>query len=176
MARSQIMAVLWVLVIFLGMIMLFSPEDFVSTLVIGIGVVSIINGLFNVFYLGKMVDDKNFKNIILIRGGASLLAGIAAVVASQEFAKAVWAVIMYLVAGELILSSVLMLLAVGKLKADEKPYKGFYYEVAASFFLALVLLAIPTTVGLILVRIGGGLIVFIGICALVWVIRNRERV
>ncbi|MDR1893761.1 MAG: DUF308 domain-containing protein [Spirochaetales bacterium] len=175
MFQSRIIIVVWILVIFLGMIMIFSPQGFLLTLIIGIGVVSVLNGLYNAFYLARLLDDKSFKNMILFRGTVSIIAGIAAILAPRFFAAAVWTVIMYCVAAELILSSIIMLLAIGKLKADEKPYRGYYYEAAVSLFLALVLFAVPAAVGLTLIRVAGILIVLTSIFALIWVIRNRKE-
>ena len=87
----------------IGLMMIFAPEAVVKTAVIILGVAGIVNGAYNIIYLRKAIDDKNFSRIIIIRGILGIITGLIAVVLPLALAGAVWTAMVYMLAIYLLL-------------------------------------------------------------------------
>jgi len=74
----------------IGLMMIFAPEAVVKTAVIILGVAGIVNGAYNIIYVRKAIDDKNFSRIIIIRGILGIITGLIAVILPLALAGAVW--------------------------------------------------------------------------------------
>lgn len=156
-----------------GLLMLFSPEAWTKVVVILLGVAAIVNGFFNLFYVRKIYDDSYFRKSIIIRGFFSLAVGLVAVILPLVVATAIWTAMVYLLASYLLISSGLEIYASSRLRAagiDAKPYYG---EIVGSIILAIILFIIPAQVGILLVRICGGLLVASGVGLFIWQWRTR---
>ena len=74
-----------ILTIIVGILMLFAPEAWAKVVVIFIGASAIVNGLFNLFYVRKIISDSSYKRAVIIRGLFSLLVGLVAIILPLAF-------------------------------------------------------------------------------------------
>lgn len=156
-----------------GLLMLFSPDAWIKVVVIVLGVAAIVNGLFNLLYVRRVFDDAYFRRSIVVRGLLSLVVGLLAVILPLALAAAVWTAMVYMLAAYLLVSALLELFATIRLRSSGVDTRPYYGEIVGSIILAVVLFVVPAQLGVLLVRIFGGLLVVSGICFLVWQWRNR---
>ena len=160
----------------IGLMMIFAPEAVVKTAVIILGVAGIVNGAYNIIYLRKAIDDKNFSRIITIRGILGIITGLIAVVLPLALAGAVWTAMVYMLAIYLLLSAALEVYGTLKLRSPNVNTKMYVAEITVSIVLAFVLFIVPAQVGLILIRIIGIAACIAGIGLIVWERTNRTTV
>ncbi|MDL2229192.1 DUF308 domain-containing protein [Treponema sp. OttesenSCG-928-L16] len=160
--------------VLLGLVMLFVPNGFVSALLVGIGIAAVINGIVNLLSLRNLIDDASFRRAILIRGILNIIAGLAAIIIPLTVAGTVWTVIIYILAAELIVSAIIELYSVWKLRQAGISAGMFISEALISILIAAVLFAIPAAIGLTIIRILGVLIIIGGISGIVWGIRANQ--
>lgn len=156
-----------------GLLMLFSPEAWTKVVVMLLGIAAIVNGLFNLLYVRRVYDDAYFRRSIVIRGLLSVVVGLVAVILPLALAAAVWTVMVYVLAAYLLVSALLELFATIRLRSSGVDTRPYYGEIVGSIILAVVLFVIPAQVGVLLVRIFGGLLVLSGVGLFVWQWRNR---
>lgn len=156
-----------ILLCIVGLLMLFSPEAWVKAVVIIVGIAAIVNGGYNLIHLRKMTTDIGYKRTIIIRGILSIVIGLVAVIMPLALAASIWTIMLYILAGYLIVSAILELYATIKLKSIGIDTKNFYGEIIASALLAIAMLLMSTKeFGLILVRILGIVLMLFGIAFL----------
>ena len=165
-----------ILLAIVGLLMLFSPDAWIKAVVIIVGIAAILNGIFNLIQLRNMILDRSYKRTILIRGIISIIIGLIAVIMPLTVAASIWAIMLYILAGYLIISSILELYATIKIKNSGLDTKPFYGEIIGSTVLAIVLLLMSTKgFGLILIRILGILVILFGIGIIFWEYKNKKK-
>ena len=160
----------------IGLMMIFAPEAVVKTAVIILGVAAILNGAYNIIYVRKAIDDKNFSRIIIIRGILGIITGLIAVILPLALAEAVWTAMVYMLAIYLLLSAALEVYGTLKLRSANVNTKMYVAEITVSIVLAFVLFIVPAQVGLILIRIIGIGACIAGIGLIIWERTNRTTV
>ena len=156
-----------------GLLMLFSPEAWTKVVVILLGLAAIGNGVFNLLYVRRVFDDDYFRRSVIVRGLLSLVVGLVAVILPLALAAAIWTTMVYVLAAYLLVSSILELYATVRLRSSGVDVKPYYGEIVLSIILAVILFISPAQVGVLLVRICGGLLVVSGLALFVWQWRNR---
>ncbi|HHU36965.1 MAG TPA: hypothetical protein GXZ47_07025 [Treponema sp.] len=149
-----------------GLIMLFAPQGFIGAVVISLGVASFANGLYTFIRFRKEVDDPVFRRTLTIRAILSIVIGLTAIILPIIFAGTVWIITAYILAAHLIISAILELIAITRMKNSGIETTGYLYEAIASIAIALILLIFPGKTGIFLVRIAGALVVLGGIAAI----------
>lgn len=145
----------------LGLIMIISPEQCIKVIVIVLGIFAIINGIYSLVSLRKLISDTSYQRMALIRGFISLLAGILALLLPLVLAETIWTVLVYGLAVYLLISAGLEIYEVSKLKSESKEVKLFNKEIIGSIVFSIILFAIGANFGYIIMRIGG-IIVLVG--------------
>lgn len=164
-----------ILTIIVGLLMLFAPEAWTKVVVIFIGASAIVNGLFNLFYVRKIISDSSYKKAVIIRGLFSLLVGLIAIILPLALVATVWTVMLYVLACYLIISSIIEIFVSIKLKASGINVRPYYGEILLSIILAIVLFIIPAKLGILILRIIGAALVVMGIGVLFWEFKNRKK-
>ncbi len=165
-----------VLSIVVGLLMLFAPDAWTKVVVIILGAAAIVNGIFNLFYVRKIISDSNYRKAVILRGVISVLVGLVAVILPLALAATVWTVMLYILGAYLLVSSILEIYATVKLRSSGINAKPYYGEIVISVIMAVILFIIPAQLGMALVRVLGVLLLLAGIAVLVWEVRNRKYV
>ncbi|MBO5137810.1 MAG: DUF308 domain-containing protein [Spirochaetaceae bacterium] len=164
-----------IITVIIGLIMLFAPNAWTSAVVIILGVCAVINGLYNVFYVRNLISDIKYKRSILIRGILSIIIGLVAIILPLAVATAVWTVLLYILASYLIVSTMLEIYAVVKLKSFGENTKPYIAEIIGSLLLAVILFIIPAQFGTLIIRICGGILVAAGIGIAIWNLKYKTN-
>ncbi len=159
--------------ILLGLVMLIVPKGFVTAAVIAIGIAAIVNGILNFVSVRKLVDDAAFRTAITIRAVLSIIAGLVAVFLPIFFAGTIWTIVVYILAAELIVSAIIELYGIWKLRGAGLPYGVYLTEAIVSILLAAVLFAIPAAIGLTLIRIIGARVIIAGAGEIIWSVKTK---
>ncbi len=165
-----------ILTIIVGLLMLFAPEAWTKVIVIFIGASAIINGIFNLFYVRKIISDSSYKRAVIIRGLFSILVGLIAIILPLALAATVWTAMLYVLACYLIISSVIEIYVSYKLKSNGVNVKPYYGEILLSIVIAIVLFMIPAKLGLLILRIIGAVLCAMGIWVLFLEFRNKKKI
>ncbi|HKL85383.1 MAG TPA: DUF308 domain-containing protein [Treponemataceae bacterium] len=151
-----------------GLAMLLVPIGFIKAIVVSLGVAAFANGIYNLITFRHFIDSSVFNRVITIRAIMSLAIGLIAIVLPLVLAGTVWVIISYLIAFYLIFSSVLELYAIYKLKEAGLSYTMYFYEAIVSIIIAAVLIIVPGSAGLLLIRICGALVLLGGLISFGW--------
>lgn len=149
-----------------GLIMLLSPEGFVSAVVVSLGVAAFASGAYSLIRFRAEIDEPAFRNALTVRAILGMTVGLVAVFMPLVLAGTVWVTLSYLIAGYLVVSSGLELYGILRLCKAGLPYVGYTYEAIASIAIAIILFIFPGTTGIFLVRISG-VLVLIGAVAFI---------
>lgn len=151
-----------------GLIMLIAPHGFIGAVVISLGVAAFISGLYTFTRFRTEVDDPVFRRTLTVRAFLSMGVGVLAIILPLALAGTVWVITAYILAAHLIISSVLELYAVTRMKESGVETTGYLYEAIASLAIALVLLIVPGQTGIFLVRSAGVLVVLAGVACILY--------
>lgn len=158
-----------------GLIMLFIPQDFIKAIVVSLGVVAIVNGIYILTTSRFLVDTPVYNKLYTIRALLSLGIGFLAVVLPLAVAGTLWLIMSYILGAYLLISSGIAIygvLAMRKIGLTVKPY---LYEAVVSVFIALVLLFVPHKAGVMLIRLCGLLILLGGAGVIIrWIMVSRS--
>lgn len=157
-----------------GLLMIVSPETFVTLIVIILGVATIVDGLFIMITTRNLILDPQYKTIMTVRGVLSIFVGILAILLPLFVAAVVYKVMAYVLAVYLIISAVMESYGISKLHRNGIMIRQSVIEVAISVLLAVVLFIIPArTAGSVIVRICGIVILLTGLIWLFVQWKNR---
>lgn len=157
-----------------GLLMIVSPETFVTLIVIILGVAAIVDGLFIMITTRNLILDPQYKTIMTVRGVLSIFVGILAILLPLFVAAVVYKVMAYVLAVYLIISAVMESYGISKLHRNGIMIRQSVIEVAISVLLAVVLFIIPArTAGSVIVRICGIVILLTGLIWLFVQWKNR---
>jgi len=163
-----------ILTIIVGLLMLFAPEAWTKVIVILLGATAILNGIYNLYYVRTIISDANYRKVIIIRGILSIVIGILAIILPLAIAATIWNIMLYILGAYLLISAGLEIYATMKLKNNGIELKPYYGEIIGSIILAIILFLIPITLGLILIRICGAILILFGIGVIIWEWKNRN--
>lgn len=165
-----------ILVAAVGLMMLIAPEICIKVVVILLGISGIVNGIYNLVKIRKMVEDPNFRTVITARGIIAIIVGIAAVMLPMVFAGALWTIMIYTLAVYLLLTAVLEIYGAIKMKSAGIPIKAFTVEIIGSVVLAIILFAMPAAIGVTIIRIIGAFAIVGGLGFIFWSWRNTQDI
>lgn len=159
------------LLIIIGLMMIISPVECLKVIVVLIGAVFFVNGLFNLTKLRVLIDEPLFRRVITARGIFCLLIGLAAMLLPVVFVRAVGAVIstlMYVLAIALFIAAAAEIFALLQSKDDSVKMRPYIIEIASSIAVAIVLLILGPNIetkltiicGTVLLLIGAGMILY----------------
>ena len=98
--------------------MLISPSVFLKAIVLVLGIGAVVNGIYNLIYVRKFVPDAIFQYVIITRAMISIVVGLLAFFLPITVAANILSIMIYVLAGYLLVSSCLELFAYTKLDGD----------------------------------------------------------
>ena len=164
------------LLIIIGLMMIISPVECLKVIVVLIGAVFFVNGLFNLTKLRVLIDEPLFRRVITARGIFCLLIGLAAMLLPVVFVRAVGAVIstlMYVLAIALFIAAAAEFFALLQSKDDSVKMRPYIIEIASSIAVAIVLLILGPNIETKLTIICGTVLLLIGASMILYEYKTR---
>jgi uncharacterized membrane protein HdeD (DUF308 family) len=172
---------LWLQYIILGVIacaagvfIFFQTENFAKVMVIGIGAFAFVNSSGALFLTVKSQYDEKTRSMLLIRGVLGVVVGIVAVLLPLASNKDIWSLMLYVLAGELTVSVILILLTMNGLKKTGTPLTRSLINIGISAALALVIFIVPKESGQLILSVIAGIIVIYGIAMILAGVSRRK--
>ncbi|MEM7800032.1 MAG: DUF308 domain-containing protein [Chloroflexota bacterium] len=152
-----------ILAVALGAYMILQRENFIQLLVMGFGVYVFLTGLFAIIAAFRISDDRRRRRTILIRGLLNMIVGGVAVSLPFLFAQVTWTIMLYLVAVQLVIASVLEFLVAFRLRQAKLPMGPALFGGFISLAFAILLFSAPEFIGLTLIWVVGAVILTFGL-------------
>lgn len=160
----------------IGLLMAIWPAGCIQAVVVLLGIEAIVNGGYQLIYTRKLFTDTTFQYSVMIRGMISIVIGLLAVFLPLHFAAAMWTFMLYILAVYLLVSSVLLLFSIGKLRDSSVDRRQFVLEALISIVVAIIIFMVPVKIGTTLVRIGGIIILLASGLFIFYYLKNRPEV
>lgn len=157
-----------------GLMMLLAAESMVQILVIVLGISAILNAGFILAAVAPLSVDKAFKMECYIRAAVGIIVGLVCVVIPIRVAEFAWQTLVYVFAVYSLLSAIVEIPIALTLRKDGFPVKRYALEIAASLALSVVLFLLPSSFGFTIIRIGGAVLVGVGVSATLIAWKNRD--
>lgn len=167
---------LGVMLAVVGLMMIVAPAFCIKVAVILLGVESMVNGIYSLVKVRQLISDHDFQVVVLVRGIISIAVGFLAVFLPLRFAESMWTVMLYVLAAYLLVAVALGLCAASKLRARGIDRRQYVLECIISVISAAVLIILPRQMGVLLVRIIGGSVMFLSVVFLFYEWKNRPIV
>ena len=155
-----------ILMILLGLAMLVSPVRFIEIFWVLIGLAVILEGFVTLFSVRTEISDLRIRRLLLIRGILGIAVGLVAVFLPLFVGGVVLAVMLYVLAIEMIASAVMEFFVIRDLRALGLPVRDYVVEVILLVALAILLFVFPFQIAALFVRTIGAAIVVVGCVAL----------
>lgn len=157
-----------------GLMMLLAAESMVQILVVVLGISAVLDGGFMLAAVAPLSVEKNFKIECYVRGIAGIVIGILCIVLPLRVAQFAWQSLIYIFAIYSIFAAICQIPITLTLHQDGLPVKRHVIEIVATIVLAVILFALPSSIGFTIIRIGGALLLLAGaaITFLAW--KNRD--
>lgn len=162
-----------ILAFIIGLMMLIAPAEVVKVAVIVIGAEAIINGVYNLIKVRKLVADDNFERLTIIRGLLSIIIGAVAILFPIIFATGIWNIMIYILAIYLLVSAGLAIYGATKMRSAGISTKVFNTEIAVSIIVAIVLFILPAQIGTLIIRIIGIAVILGALGFMYWEWKNK---
>ena len=167
-----------VLAAIVGLIVLIAPEASIKVVVILLGAAAVLNGFYDLLKVRTLLDDSRYKLNVMIHSLISIAIGLLAIFLPFVLftaAEAVFRVMLYVLAVYMIAAAVLRFFMFAKLKGEGLGGYIFLLE-SVSEVIASVLLFIMASqrIGIVIVRILGLAVLFLGTCYAIYSYRNTS--
>lgn len=160
----------------LGLLVIIFPEFWLKVVVILMGMGAIVYGIYNFKITKALSDSAVYNRTILIRGFVSIIIGICAILFPLVLSSTVWAVMVWVLVGYLIISAALGFYAAALLRNTGINRKKYILENIALLLIAVVLILIsPRTLGNAIIRIIGVVTLIVGIVLIVFGIVFKKK-
>ena len=169
---------LGVLVAVIGLLVMINPESSIKVIVILLGIEAVVDGLYTLLKMRKLIDDPLYNTTALIKGLLSIVVGLLAIVLPVAFFNAVTNVIrvmLYVVAVYLLLgaaSEIFSLIRLSQFNVHTLK-KSLIVSAVGSVVIAVLLFMLPKDYGQTVVRIIGILLMAGGAGYSVWTIVHK---
>lgn len=151
-----------ILMILLGLVMLISPARFIEVFWILIGIAVILEGFITLFSVLPEIESPEVRKTLKIRGILAVAVGLVSVFLPLFVAGTAWAIMLYILGIEMLVSAGLEFLVIRDLKTLDLPVREYVIEAVLLIVLALVLFLFPFQIGTLFVRLVGVLIILGG--------------
>lgn len=156
-----------------GLVMLFAAEPIVKVLVVALGIFLVISGLYLITETAKLIQDKNFKINVWIRGGLSIVLGLLCVILPLAMVNFAWKIMMIVLGIYGIMSAASEIATIMKLSQEGMEVRRYVIEVIGTILASIVLFMIPSSFGFTLIKIGGIVLILIAIVLAIGANRNQ---
>ena len=161
--------------LFLGIFTLAKPKLFEQLFIIALGVVAVVTGIGSLVTLNKYSFGKFNRTTTLVKGIGSIIIGVLAVVLPITIGGAIWRIILYVLAVQLLLSAIVVLIDAFAVRSLGLSPANLVVEGIVSFVIAILLFISPRTIADLLVTIVGIVLIVlaVGLGAIAIVMRKR---
>lgn len=150
------------LLILFGLIMLASPVRFMEFFGVIVGIAVVLEGFVTLFFVRREIEALRVQNTLLLRGILGIAVGLVAIFLPLFATGVVWAIMLYLLAIEMIVSAIMEFVVVRELRALNLPVRECVAEGILLIALAIVLFIFPFQIATLFVRIVGAAVVIAG--------------
>lgn len=162
--------------LFFGVFTLVKPKLFEQLFIIALGIVAIVTGTSSLVTLNKYSFNKFNRTSTLIKGVASIIIGVLAVILPITMGGVLWRIVLYVLAAQLLLSAIVVIIdafAVRLLGLSPAP---LFLEGVVSLVVSILLFISPKTIADLLVTILGValIVVAVAIGVIAFVIRKKR--
>lgn len=164
--------ILPVLTAFLGLTLLFIPQQIVVVIVIAIGIYLICSGFFIMFKVARLLDEKFFRANIYIRSLISVVIGILCIALPLQVGETIYNAICIMLGIYTVLAAISELISIVKLRQNSISVKKYVPELIGTIISAFIFFLLPK-VGYILLRIAGGISIVIAIINAIQIKKNQ---
>lgn len=158
-----------------GGFIIFYTDNFIRLLTVAIGAWMVLAGLYSLFSAFGVKDDKQRKNVSLIRSLLNIIIGAFAVAMPFVVAEVWWTVLLFIVAVQLCIAAVLEIMIGIRLRRAGLPAGSAFTGALITIAIALILFLAPDFLGETLVRGIGAIILLFGLGMMAFSFRLRGR-
>ncbi|MFA6688315.1 MAG: HdeD family acid-resistance protein [Sphaerochaetaceae bacterium] len=161
------------LVCALGCYMLFATESFVKVAVIIMGLLAIVSGTLTLVELNSYTFGVSSKRVTIFKGVLGIAVGLLVLFLPVLSAKVTVVALLYIIGIQLVLSAIIAFWDAFSLRGSGLSLSGLVTEGVLSLVFALLMFLFPQSVGRLVVRVVGILVLAGGIGFIVWAFRLR---
>ena len=162
------------LLMILGIYLMFQQESFVRIFISILGLFLAGSGLFALYSLKQYNLGKRTKIATLVKALISLGLGIVAIILPLTAANVSWVMLLYVIAAELIFSSLILFLDALLLRRSGIVISGMLSEGVFSLAVAILLFVFPQQIGSMLLKLVGVVLIASGLGMVLWAYRIRK--
>ncbi len=181
--RDIVNIIVSVMVFVLGLVIVIAPAQIFSLLIFVLGTAAIVFGLYDLLKVRPLVQDKQYRLTVMIRGLVSVLIGLLAIILRAKLGESVVAVMKTVIGIYLIICAVADFYIWFKFKkiADEVdiplPKKAALIKALVSLAVAILLFVMDSNeIIAIIMRLMGGIFMIAGIGFLIYSFKNKTIV
>lgn len=164
-----------IVLIILGIFILVRREVFEQVFVIALGIVAIITGINSLATMNKYSFGRFNRSTTLVKGIVSIIIGVLAVVLPLAVGGAVWHIIIYVLAAQLLLSAIVLLIDAFAVRSVGFSPAPLVVESLASLVLAAVLFLSPRSIADLLITILGIVVIVVGLTLGLLALYSRKK-
>lgn len=160
-----------------GILMLINPSWCGKVIVLLLGVAAIVNGIFNLVTVRKLIDDTSFQMTIMLRGIISIIIGLLAVSLPEAVGNTMWTVMMYILGAYLLASACMESYAVAKLRSAGIDRRQYIMEIVITLIASVIMFVCPAAnFWNVLCRIMGSLLLLASATYIIYLWKTRDIV
>ncbi len=163
-------------VIALGIFILVREDMFKQVFVMALGLVAIVTGITSLATMNRYSFGKYNHGTTLVKGVLGLIIGVLALIMPLATGEAVWTVIIYLLAAQMLIAAIVMLTDAVAVRSAGFPAAPLVTEGIISLVLAVILFIFPRDVADLIVTILGITVIVVGVTLGLLAILFRNRV
>ena len=164
-----------IVIVLIGIFILVRQDLFKQILVIALGVLAIITGITSLATMNKYSFGKFNHGSTLVKGVLGIVVGMLAVIMPLATGETAWTFIIYVLAAELVISSLVLFIDAVAVKSAGFPAAPLVTEGIVSLIFAVILFLFPRDVANLLVTILGITVLIVGVTLALLAIAFRNR-
>ncbi|HLW22664.1 MAG TPA: DUF308 domain-containing protein [Sphaerochaetaceae bacterium] len=173
--RWIIQLLIAIAIVALGIFIMVREDMFKQIFVMALGLVAIVTGITSLATMNRYSFGKFNQGTTLVKGVLGLIIGVLAVIMPLATGEAVWTIIIYLLAAQMLIAAIVMLTDSIAVRSAGFPAAPLVTEGLISLVLAVILFVFPRDVANLLVTILGITIIVVGVTLGLLAILFRNR-
>lgn len=162
-ARLVINLIVAVLIIILGIFILIRKDLFKEIFMVAIGLVVLVASIRSLITMMKFPLGKMSRNFTLAKGILGLIIAVLAIVMPIATGETVWLILLYSLAIQLLLASIVLIIDSFVLHRVGFPILPLISEALISLAVAIALFVFPKSIADLLVNILGVVVIIVGL-------------
>ena len=150
-------------VVLLGIFILIRQDLFKQVFIIALGLVAIITGITSLATMNRYSFGKFIHGSTVVKGVLGIIVGVLAVIMPIATGEAVWTVIIYILAAQMLIAAIVMLMDSFAVRSAGFPAAPLVVEGIVSLIFAIILFLFPRDIANLLVTILGVIVIVVGL-------------